>query len=397
MPISVTTEDDSNRRSADRQRAASQAAVLLLLLLIPLDWLVLLILLGGELLGGIWRRIAPQTPPAFSPPRSECSFVLLNWNSQAMLAECLPPLLEGLRKEGGNHEVIVVDNHSTDGTDEFIRRRFPEVRLVLSDENLYFGAGNRLGITSATRDILVLMNSDTIVQPGFLRPLLKVLSEPTVFGVASQVLNSEETGNTHARFNGFEIEWRQESLSSATGNSESPVFWLHRGLFAVDRRKYLWLGGLDSLYDPMYLEDVDLSYRAWKTGWKCLVAVDSRVLHNHEMKIPAAGEGFVHMIVRRNLYLFVWKNITSISMLTRAVVCATGTRLRRASLPEIGTWREMHSFFAALKRLPGVMMRRVGLARRIARSDEEVFELTAVHESQAQMQRISSRPDCEQA
>jgi GT2 family glycosyltransferase len=372
------TEDVPNRRASKVQKLLSRAAPFLLTLLIPLDWFAILSLVAVELLGRLGRRMHAHEVPEFSPPRPQCSFVLLSWNSQQMLAESLPPLLQELRAQGGDHEVIVLDNHSTDGTDEFVQRRFPEVRFIRSKANVYFGAGNRLGIAAASRDILVLMNSDTIAQPGFLPPLLQVLSDPTVFGAASQVLNSEgqgrETGNTHACFNRSEINWTHESVME--GHSRSPVLWLHRGLFAVDRRKYLWLGGLDSLYDPMYVEDIDLSYRAWKVGWKCVLAADSRVLHKHHIKIPAAGEGFVHMIVRRNQQLFIWKNMNSLSMLFKNALLATGMRLRRAKMPSIGLIREVQSFLAALERLPRVLLRRLAFSCRITISDEQVLELT---------------------
>jgi GT2 family glycosyltransferase len=347
-------------------------------LLIPLDFLVVVALSAVELLGRLRRRIRVQVAPELTPPRPQCSFVVLSWNSQAMLSESLPALWQELRVHGGDHEVIVLDNHSTDGSDEFVQRCFPQVRLIRSQENLYFGAGNRLGIAAASRDILVLMNSDTIVQPGFLPPLLQALSDPTVFGAASQVLNSaeqeSETGNTHGYFNRSEISWTHERVIE--GHSQWPVLWLHRGLFAVDRRKYLWLGGLDSLYDPMYMEDIDLSYRAWKVGWKCVLAADSRVSHKHQMKIPAAGEGFVHMIVRRNQYLFLWKNMNSISILFKNALLATGMRLRRARIQGIGLVREVQSLLAALERLPQVLLRRLAIAHRITSSDERVLELT---------------------
>lgn len=294
-----------------------------------------------------------------------------------MLAESLPRLLQLLQKDGGNHEVIVVDNHSTDGTDEFIRRRFPEVRLVRSDENVYFAAGNRIGIAAANRDVLVLLNSDTIVEPGCLFPLLQALSDPSVFGSASRVLSSDETGNTHASFTNGQITWRHEQVDGLTGSSAWPVLWLHRGLFAVDRRKYSWLGGLDPLYDPLFMEDVDLSYAAWKAGWKCVLVPFSQVRHDHGINIPPAGNSFIHMLVRRNQYLFMWKNISSLPMLSKYVFRSSGTRLRRASLPEIGTWAEVHSFFAALKRLPAVMVRRIELARRQARTDDEVLDASS--------------------
>jgi GT2 family glycosyltransferase len=305
----------------------------------------------------------------------------LSWNSQSMLEESLPPLLESVREDGGNHEIIVVDNNSTDGTDEYIRRRFPAVRLVSSEQNVYFGAGIRLGIEAATRDILVLMNSDTVVHPGFLSPLLSALSDPAVFGVASEVVRREpqqccETGNTHAHFNGMHLEWRHDPISGLEHGSHYPVFWLHRGLFAVDRRKYTWLGGFDSLYDPLYMEDVDLSYRAWKVGWKCLLAVGSQVSHHHHLGTPPAGECFLRTIVRRNHYMFVWKNINDIPMTAQYLWRSSWTRVCRASLPGVAPGQEVRSLLGALERLPPVLARRVTMSRSTVRSDREVFELT---------------------
>jgi GT2 family glycosyltransferase len=358
----------------------------LLYLLAPFDCAIMTALLGAEMVGRIWQRLSPQRPPTFSPPRLECSFVIPSWNSQTMLAESLPRLLEQVTQDGRNHEIIVVDNCSTDGTQEFVQRRFPEVRLVRSERNLYFAAGNRLGIAAASRDILVLMNNDTIVAPGFLNPLLMAFRDSAVFGVASKLSSmgrdGDETGNTHARFDGRNINWIHAPTPAAAKNVCYPVFWLHRGVIAMDHRKYLWLGGLDGVYDPLYMEDVDLSYRAWKVGWKCLLATGSEVSHHHRLDIPHAGEGFVHMIVRRNQYIFFWKNINSISMLAGNFLGSTGSRMRRARLPGIGVMRELHSFLAALKRLPAILIRRLVLTRRITRSDEEIFKLTAAVESQ---------------
>jgi GT2 family glycosyltransferase len=353
---------------------------LLLLLLFPIDCIVIAILVATELFGRLLQRTKLRQQPDLPAPKPECSFVIPSWNSQMMLAESLPRLLEEVAKDGRDHEIIVVDNCSTDGTQEFIQRRFPAVKLVRSDKNLYFAEGNRLGISAATRDVLVLMNCDTIVEPGFLSPLLMPLGDPSVFGVASKISSRgteyEETGNTHAHFKRCNIHWEHAPLPANKANGSYPVFWLHRGAIAIDRRKYLWLGGLDSLYDPLYMEDVDLSYRAWKVGWKCLLAVSSQVSHNHHLSIPLAGEGFIHLIVRRNQYLFFWKNINSISMLTKNFIGLMATRMRRAYLPHIGVMRELHSFFAALKRLPAVLMRRLALASVFIRSDQNVFHLT---------------------
>jgi GT2 family glycosyltransferase len=373
-------------------RHGAHRVALLLLLFAPFDWLILVALFCAEIVGRVCRRIAPKTPPAFPPLQPECSFVILSWNSQAMLEESLPPLFEAVGKDGVNHEIIVVDNNSTDGTEEYIRRRFPGVRLVSSQKNIYFGAGNRLGIETATRDILVLMNNDTVVNPGFLPPLLAALRDPAVFGVASAVVRREpqqccETGNTHAYFNGTHLEWRHDPISDLKNGSQYPIFWLHRGLFAVDRRKYTWLGGFDSLYDPLYMEDADLSYRAWKVGWKCLLATGSQVSHHHHLGTPAAGEVFLRTIARRNHYMFFWKNINALAITAQYLWRSSWARVCRARLSDDRIGQEIRSLFGALERLPRVLMRRVTTRRSTTRSDQEVFDLTAGSEDGSQEQR----------
>jgi GT2 family glycosyltransferase len=354
--------------------------MLVLLLFAPFDWFVLALLYCAELVGSLLRKLFPNIPPEFSPIRPECSFVILSFNSKTELEESLPPLLEAVRGSGANHEVIVVDNQSTDNTGEYLRKYFPEVRLVSSPKNIYFGAGIRLGIQAATRDILVLMNVDTIVSPGFLSTLLAALKDPAVFGVASTVSghdgSSSETGNTHARFNGTNFEWRHDPVPDSEDRA-LPVFWLHRGLCAIDRRKYTWLGGFDRLYDPLYMEDIDLSYRAWKAGWKCLLAVDSQVSHHHLLGTPTRGESFLRMIARRNQYIFFWKNISDLPITAKFMWRSCWTRACRASLPEVTATQEIRSWLGALERLPLVLARKVAISRSTVRSDREVFDLIA--------------------
>jgi len=355
--------------------------MLLLLLLAPVDWIVMSVLVCAELVGRLWKLISPLQVPSFPLCRHDCSFVIVSWHGKSSLAQSLPALLQAARVHGGDHEVIVVlDHESNDGTRDLLQKSFPEVTLLQAQTSLYFGAATRLGIQKATRDIVVLINNDTIVDEDFLAPLLKAFEDPAVFGAASQVRASSaqarETGKTRAYFKGGDIVWAQEGILTVEDSQDyCPVSWLHRGAMALDRRKYLWLLGLDDLYDPGYFENADLSHRAWKVGWKCLLALNSRVSHEHQFKVPRGGEEFIHLIVRRNAYVFFWKNIDDVPMLMKHCLTSVSRRMRRARASGISEPVEMRSLLAALKRLPVILRRRLVAARSAIRTDREIFAL----------------------
>src|SRR5581483_491277 len=202
------------------QGATKWKRALVLLPFAPLDWVVGFLVVTAEMAGRAARIIAPRRPPDFPPINKQCSFVVVSWNGKDLLAESLPRLLAAIRYSGGNHEVIVVDNGSLDGTRDFVEREFPSVRVIRSEQNLFFGGGNRLGIQAATRDIIVFLNNDMLVEEGFLPPLLEPFNDPHVFGVASQVFlpegkRREETGKTRVRFNGCDFDWSHDPISPA--------------------------------------------------------------------------------------------------------------------------------------------------------------------------------------
>ncbi len=356
---------------------------LFLLAVAPLDLIVGCTVLGTELVSRLIRRMRPINAPLVAPAdTSSCSIILPSWQGKDLLAESLPALLKAVQFHGGDHEVIVVDNGSTDGTREYVKESFPEVRIVRSDRNLFFSGGSNLGVQSAVNGIVVLLNNDMVVCEDFLEPLLRGFSDAEVFAVGSQVFladpnkRREETGKTRARFNGHDLDWAHDPiLPSDEERKYVPVFWGHGGAVALDRQKYLWLGGLDTKFDPFYVEDADLSYRAWKVGWSCLLAVGSHVVHKHRGTIaPHFSTRFIAQIIRRNQYLFIWKNFGDLGKLLRHFLRSPGRQVSRAGIPGRGIKLEVKAFLGAWQRLPAILKLKLRFAPAIVHSDEEVLQ-----------------------
>ena len=169
------------------------------------------------------RKLAPEQ----RPNNKSASVVIPNWNGRDLLEKYIPSIIEALADHPGN-EILVVDNGSEDGSAEFLRERFPSVRVLALDRNLGFGGGSNAGFRAAANDIVVLLNSDMRVERDFLAPLLEAFTDETIFSVACQIFFSdpnklrEETGLTPARaIERLRVEAAREKVESAPAPIEA--------------------------------------------------------------------------------------------------------------------------------------------------------------------------------
>jgi sugar transferase (PEP-CTERM/EpsH1 system associated) len=309
------------------------------------------------------------------------SIIVLNWNGKELLADGLPSVIEAVRVDGRPHEILLVDNGSSDGSVEYVRASFPQVRILELPENVGFARGNNAGVRAAQHDVVVLLNSDMVVGPGFLRPLLDGFG-PNTFAVASQIRHldpdaiREETGRTAATFRRGLIDYTHCRVGDGKlSRSCYPVFWAGGGSSAFHRERFLMLGGFQEVFSPAYVEDTDLSFQAWRAGWDVLFAPASVVNHKHR---ATSNQRFtqreLRILVQRNQFLFVWKNIRSWSLVLAHCVFLPWNCYRLARDFGLGIWG---SLFQAAVRLPSLLGARLHAPFREARTDAEIFRLLA--------------------
>jgi len=238
------------------------------------------------------------------------SVVIPNYNGRRLLEKNLPAVIracQNWRNEGW--EVIVVDDASTDDSVEFLKENYPQVKIVKHLENQRFAAACNSGVRTARGDIVVLLNNDVSPEVNFLEPLIKHFEDPKVFAVGCKergVIKGKViySGRSEAKFErGFLVHWR------AADQNKKDTFWATGGSMAVDRKKWLEIGGMDILFKPAYWEDIDLSWRARKKGWKIIFEPNSIVNHHHETtNISVFGRQQMKIFAYKNQFLFVWKN-----------------------------------------------------------------------------------------
>jgi len=319
------------------------------------------------------RKLSTDT----QPDAASTAIVIPNWNGRDLLEKYLPSVVAAAERVAGS-EVIVVDNGSTDGSAAFVAERFPQVRVVALEKNLGFGGGSNAGFRAARHDVVVLLNSDMRVEPGFLQPLLDGFTDAHVFSVSCQIFFSdpnkvrEETGLT-------EFWWERGNLrvrhrAEPTIRELYPCAYGGGGSCAYDRRKFLELGGFDELLAPFYLEDTDLGYMAWKRGWKNLYQPASVVYHEHRGTIGRRfSEAYIQGVLKKNFLLFTWKNIHQWRRLLANFLSSWASALLSWLGGDSPERSSLGGIARATLQLPGAMASRAQALRLSAVSDTEAF------------------------
>ena len=242
------------------------------------------------------------------------SVAILSWNGRAHLEVCLPALAQQL-PAACEHEILVLDNGSTDNTCEWVRRTHPEVRLIESPVNLGFCAGNNRLVKEADGDAIAFLNNDTRPRPEWLGCLSDALaSAPAdVAAISGQIVDWSGERLDFARgiltFDGHAF---QQDFGRPLGEVEIPtagseLLFACGGNMIVRRESFLAAGGFDEDYFA-YLEDVDLGWRLWAGGERVLFEPGAVVHHRSMATSQLLGNDHRGFLFERNAFLTAYKN-----------------------------------------------------------------------------------------
>jgi GT2 family glycosyltransferase len=261
----------------------------------------------------------------------DVSIIIPNYNGAYLLEKNLPKVIKTIERESNAQlqksskviEIIVVDDGSADTSVSEIKKqksrlrqdyggqaKFKNLRLIRHKRNLGFASTVNTGVKNAKGDIVILLNTDVVPEKGFLPPLLSHFTEREVFAVGC-LDKSIEDGRVVKRGRGV-AWWTRGFLVHRRGEvNKTDTFWVSGGSAAFRKSTWDKLGGMDELYNPFYWEDIDLSYRAVKSGFKILFEPKSVVVHKHEKGAIKSrfSPFYTRIIVYRNQFYFVWKNI----------------------------------------------------------------------------------------
>lgn len=309
------------------------------------------------------------------------SFVIPNFNGENLLKKNLPKVLHVAQSyKEGKSEVIVTDDSSKDNSLTYLKNfandNKTKVPIIVlennSGKNKGFSTNVNKGVKAASGDVVILLNTDVVPHDDFLDPLLQNFQDDNVFAVGCMD-ESIENGKKVLRGRGIG-KWHRGFLIHSAGDvDKGPLtLWVSGGSGAF--RKSMWdkIGGLHELYNPFYWEDIDLSYRAQKAGYKVFFEKKSIVRHEHESgSIKKNYTSFaVKKTAYRNQFFFTWLNATD-TMLCIEHVLFLPVFLLKAVLRKDGAF--LQGFWEACMTLPKVLLQRAKVQHLVKISDKEVI------------------------
>lgn len=248
---------------------------------------------------------------------TKIAIVILNWNGETFLKDFLNPLVKHTPSWA---EIVVADNASTDNSISFVRENFPQVRIILNEENYGFSKGYNVALQKIDAEYYCLLNSDVEVSPNWLEPIIHFLDTHTEVAVCQPKLLSfhdKDTFEYAGASGGFIDKYGYpfcrgrlfNTLEKDAGQYDTAIdiFWATGACMFVRASIYHELGGLDDDFFA-HMEEIDFCWRAKNAGFKVMCYPNSVVYHVGGGTLPKKSSHKTFLNFRNNIIL-LYKNL----------------------------------------------------------------------------------------
>lgn len=246
------------------------------------------------------------------------SIIILSYNTKDLLHACLTSVFKNFHQE--DIEVIVVDNASKDTSVEMIKKEFKNVNLIESKENLGFSKGINLGVKSAKGDILLFLNSDTTIKENNLKDIINCFERDKTIGIIGGALYGKD--GTRQVYNGsfytiFNVLFANKSRRDAfPDGNPTETEWVSGGCMFVKKELFEKLSGFDEHFF-MYVEDMELCFRAKKLGYKTMFMPSFSV---HHIQQGSSNRAFAIVEIYKGIHYFFKKHKNTVEYIIVIIV-----------------------------------------------------------------------------
>ena len=244
------------------------------------------------------------------------SIIIVTWNALDHLREYLPSVAATSYPD---FEIIIADNASSDGSAEWVREHIPGAKIATFDYNYGYCGGNNRAVKYSSGDILIFLNNDVRVEPDWLQPLADTFSDNSVGIAQPKMLSVKEPDMfEYAGAAGGMIDkmgypfckgriFDTVERDNGQYDKSSEIFWASGAAFAVRKSLFRELGGFDEDFE-FHMEEIDLCWRAHKTGLRVMSQPASVVYHLGGGSLPMGSPRKVYYNYRNSLIMLT-KNL----------------------------------------------------------------------------------------
>ena len=284
------------------------------------------------------HRETPLERSRRSRERPRVTAIILTVDQRGTTLRCLDSLA---RSGASSLSVVLLDNGSSDGTVEAVRREHPDVHVIRSERNLGASAGRNAAAEEAVRvfdpGYLLFLDNDTEARPGFLEALLEPLEEdPSLGQTAPKLVLQSDPSRIDMAGGARIVWWRGDTTGRGRGEPDrgqydEPESCVAGGCTLVRTGAFRSVGGFDTVFDPYGYEDMDLSLRLQDEGWGSLYVPEAELLHANTQTFES-GRYTLRYAVRkaRNWLVFLFRHAPPASRLAFLVAGLPWLVLRRA-------------------------------------------------------------------
>jgi GT2 family glycosyltransferase len=238
------------------------------------------------------------------------SAIIINYKTPELTIACLKSLFTLPRPE--EREIIVIDNHSEDGSVEMLRGEFGDkIQIIVNKKNLGFAGANNQGAALATGDYLLFLNSDTIATEDFLSECLSLFKQNEKIGIISPRLKLENNEYQKNAFGRFPTFWRlitQVTKKEQKIPTEAEILktdWVSGCALMIRRELFKKVGGWDDHFF-LYFEDVDICKRVKEERYETVVNLKTNITHLGGKSLSLNSERKKYYYEAQDYYFGKW-------------------------------------------------------------------------------------------
>ena len=242
----------------------------------------------------------------------DLAIVILNWNGEHFLRDFLPSVI----RFSADARIIVADNASTDNSVDFLKENYPQIEIVINDQNYGFAGGYNQSLKQIDSKFFLLLNSDIEVTENWLSPLMKAMNDPQIAGCQPKILSFHHRNMfEHAGASGGFLDRNYfpfcrgrifDKFEEDHGqyNDKSEVFWATGAALLIRSDLFHKAGGFDEAFFA-HMEEIDLCWRIKKMGYGFIVCPESVIYHVGGGTLPYLSPRKSYLNFRNSLFMII--------------------------------------------------------------------------------------------